>query len=123
MIASSGALETIKKLTDKYRDKITNIYHGEPNYLVDPDLIKSTYDKLIHIIDVEAPGQGLARNQLIADITGGMKPMTAGMALACLARNLDMQYMKSPRDTIGEVIGKPVPIKIDTEFKTTTASS
>jgi len=54
----------------------------------------------------------------VADISGGTKPMAAGMALACLARNRDMQFMKRPRDTSGHETPATTaePIRIDTTF-------
>lgn len=39
---------------------------------------------------------------LIADITGGNKPMTAGLLLACLESQTAMQYWHVPRDARGE---------------------
>jgi hypothetical protein len=77
---------------------------------------------VVKILEVEAVKAGLKPNEIIADITGGVKPMTAGMTLACVARNRNMQYMKVPRDKTGQVIPgvtpEPirVPIRIDTAF-------
>ncbi len=39
---------------------------------------------------------------LIADITGGTKPMTAGTLLACLAADVAVQYWTVPRDERGD---------------------
>ncbi|QLQ05279.1 MAG: hypothetical protein HZY76_03645 [Anaerolineae bacterium] len=36
-----------------------------------------------HVYEEVAPSLSLARGEIIADMTGGTKPMTAGMALAC----------------------------------------
>lgn len=73
---------------------------------------------VIRILDVEAVQAGLMPDDLIADITGGTKPMTTGMGLACLVRNLDMEYMKAPRDESGQVMIGAIaePIHIDTTF-------
>jgi hypothetical protein len=60
----------------------------------------------------------LTETDLIADITGGQKPMTVGLALACSARNIQMQYMKIMRTLMGEaqVEIKPLAIRIDANF-------
>jgi len=116
MIATKESIKTAVILAEKYAGQIPNLYWGSPNYLVDPDQIQSTYDMIVRILDVEAIEAGLKRSDIISDITGGVKPMTAGMSLACLARNYDMQYMKAPRDALGQVVkgGIPEPIHIDT---------
>ena len=118
IISTPESIHTADHLSNKYRDKIPFIYKGSPNYLVNPDQIQDTYDLVFRIIEVEAVGKGLKPGQLIADITGGTKPMTTGMGLACLARDLDMEYMKAPRDAEGRIIpgSAAEPIRIDTTF-------
>jgi hypothetical protein len=118
IVATRESQATALALATRYRDQIPYLYYGEPNYLVDPDQIQSTYDMIVRILDVEAVKAGLPAGAMIADITGGTKPMTAGMALACLARSRDMQYMKTPRDEAGQVLDGAVaePIRIDATF-------
>ena len=118
LIATVESLKTATKLYDDYREKAPQIYWGAPNYVVDPDQIQSTYDMVVKILEVEAVNAGIKSSDLIADMTGGTKPMTTGMGLACLARNLDMEYMKAPRDSAGQIIrgAKAEPIRIDTTF-------
>ncbi len=52
---------------------------------------------------------------IICDITGGLKLMSVGAALACLAPDRMMQYMASDRDWKGEPIakGKMEPVLVD----------
>jgi len=85
-------------------------------YVVDPDQVSDTYNAVVRIFEEEAPALGLKPDAIIGDITGGLKPMTAGMALACLAKNRDMQYMKAKRGERGEpdTSVPPEPVKIDT---------
>ena len=80
--------------------------------------MEDTYTQVLRIYEEELPQRGLKAEEIIADITGGQKPMTAGMALACLAKNLDMQYMKARRNEQGEpdLTVPPEPVKIDTTF-------
>ncbi|MGD9099610.1 MAG: hypothetical protein PVF45_03955 [Anaerolineae bacterium] len=53
--------------------------------------VQESYD-LVRRIYQEALAEGLAEDDLIADFTGGVKPMSAGMILACRERR-PMQYM------------------------------
>ncbi|MFZ1241830.1 MAG: hypothetical protein WAW03_18140 [Anaerolineae bacterium] len=52
---------------------------------------------------------------IICDITGGLKLMSVGAALACLVPGRTMQYMASDRDWKGEPIdkGKMEPVLVD----------
>ncbi|MBL7162789.1 MAG: hypothetical protein ISS57_09310 [Anaerolineales bacterium] len=118
IISTPESIHTADKLADRYQKDINLIFWGAPNYIVDPDQIQDTYDLVFRIIEVEAVEKGLNPHQLIADITGGTKPMTTGMGMACLARDLDMEYMKAPRDKEGRIIPGSVaePIRIDTTY-------
>jgi hypothetical protein len=73
---------------------------------------------VVRIFDLEAVIAGLQPHEIVADISGGTKAMTAGLTLACLARDRDMQFMKRPRDTSGhEKLKTPAePVRIDTTF-------
>jgi hypothetical protein len=117
LIASPETLAVAGELAGRYRDRITAIRWGE-DYVVDADRVEDTYRLVQRIFEEEAPHRKLAPQEIIADITGGMKPMTAGVALACLAHNRDMQYMVSVRGENGEPRRDvpPEPIKIDTRF-------
>lgn len=46
---------------------------------------------------------------LIADITSGNKPMTAGLLLACLEQGVPMQYWHAPRDRLGRPLASQSP--------------
>ena len=85
---------------------------------MDPDQIQATYDTAVRIFDSEAPAAGLQPHEIVADISGGTKPMTAGMTLARLARDRDMQFMKRLRDAAGCVLpgGMAEPVRVDTTF-------
>ena len=116
IIATSDSINTASAMADRYRTEVPLIFWGEPNYIVDPDQIQDTYDLVYRIAEEEAKEIGISSTQIIADITGGTKPMSTGMGMACLARDMDMEYMKALRDIDGKIIkgSIPEPIRIDT---------
>lgn len=118
LLASRDSLAATQALVAQYQDQVPNFYHGELGYLVDPDQIQATYDTVVRIFDVEAPAAGLLPQDIVADISGGSKAMSAGVVLACLARDRDMQFLKTPRDVFGhEKPGAAAePVRIDTTF-------
>lgn len=70
--------------------------------------VQETYDLVRRIYEVEIGSAGLRRQDVIADFTGGTKPMSTGMLLACAQLQAPMQYMLGQRD------GKPSePRRID----------
>ncbi|MBC8074795.1 MAG: hypothetical protein H7Y32_01865 [Chloroflexales bacterium] len=54
--------------------------------------VQETYDLVQWLFANEVPPSGLADRDVICDFTGGTKPMSAGMILACGAQRA-MQYM------------------------------
>jgi hypothetical protein len=58
---------------------------------------------------------------LIVDITGGLKPMTAGTVLACLDNGIPMQYLAAKRDpTTGDpdrVVSLPMKVELRQAFQ------
>lgn len=63
--------------------------------------IKDEYDTegcltaVRHIFTVEVLDEGLTAKRVIADITGGTKPMTAGMLIACMSGEYAVQHTPS----------------------------
>jgi hypothetical protein len=117
LIASVQTLPVAESLARDYRDHITAVRWGE-DYRVDPDRVEDTYNAVTRILEQEVGTYQMDPQHVIADLTGGMKPMTAGMTLACLAHNRDMQYMMAIRDEKGEPRRDipTEPVKIDTTF-------
>ncbi len=60
--------------------------------VIDAASIAETFALIDWFYTQRVPMVGLSETQVIADITGGTKPMTAGMVLAC-GRRRPMQYM------------------------------
>jgi hypothetical protein len=118
ILATHQSLSTAAALAERYRNQIPNIYYGDPGYLVDPSKPQSTYDIVVRILAVEAEEAGLKRDEIIADITGGSKLMSAAMVLACVKYNCNMQFITQPLDANGQVIQGAivVPTLVDTTF-------
>ncbi len=60
--------------------------------VIDPAQVEETFALVDWIYTHELSAAGLAEREVIADITGATKPMTAGMVLAC-GRRRPMQYL------------------------------
>lgn len=106
LISSKGSLDTAEELAVEINQRWPQInVFDVHDLIVDPENIESTYDVVNRIYEKMTSSLGLAENEIVADITGGQKPMTAGMALACSTPIRKMQYMKTIRDGKGD----PVP--------------
>jgi hypothetical protein len=60
--------------------------------------VQAAYEALRAVYDREAAKEGLTPEQVIADITGGTKPLTAGMVLAAMTAGQSTEYVESERD-------------------------
>jgi hypothetical protein len=102
LIASSGekgSLPVAQTLEKQCRAEGIEVHiHA----LADPFSVQESYDLVEHIYAEEVPAAGLAENQVIADFTGGIKPMSAGMILACQGTRL-MQYMYGRKERIASI--------------------
>ena len=70
--------------------------------------VQEAYLLVRRIYAEEAAKHGLDAAHIIADFTGGTKPMTAGMVLACREGRWPMQYM-SGRE--GEIVSTPMLVR------------
>ncbi|MGC9469411.1 MAG: hypothetical protein ACP5HS_12520 [Anaerolineae bacterium] len=60
---------------------------------------------------------GLRPGDVVADITGGLKPLTAGMVLAALAVDAPLEYVETKRDADGNPIrGTEHVVLLDLDF-------
>jgi len=75
--------------------------------VADPFNVQESYELVEGIYTQEMPQAGLAEDQVIADFTGGVKPMSAGMILAC-GDQRPMQYMTGRK---GEIASIPISVK------------
>ena len=60
----------------------------------------------------EAPRLGIPPERVIADITGGTKPMTMGMVVACLEGDYPIEHVPTAFDITGRPKGPLPPIQI-----------
>jgi hypothetical protein len=74
--------------------------------------VERVYSELIR-----DPAIHLESDQVISDMTGSTKQMTAGMVLACAAHGWPLEYVISQRDDQGKVIaGTQQAIRVDADF-------
>jgi len=93
-----GSLPAAQKVRERYEERCTMIIKR----LHDAFDVQEAYRTVQGIYTQEAAEQGLAPDQVIADFTGGTKPMSAGTVLACRDR-WPMQYMTGGREEIASV--------------------
>jgi hypothetical protein len=85
--------------------------HAGPAYTAAP----TAYDAVYEIVDRIFRTAPYRPSHVIADVTGGTKPMTIGIALACLSPGRKMEYMSTDRDWKGEPVpeGELTPVLVD----------
>ena len=93
--------------------------HLHPVYM--PQLgVEPAYQAVRAVLEREAAEEGLRPGQVIADITGGTKPLTAGMLLAALTTGGALEYVESDRDASGQPIPSTLRVVlVDTTFYVT----
>jgi hypothetical protein len=85
---------------------------------------QSTYRAVREIFEREVAEVGLTADDVIADITSGTKPLTAGMVLAALTCGGALEYVQSQRDAGGRVIdGTQQVVLLDMDFYLTVAQT
>ncbi|MCP4426847.1 MAG: hypothetical protein GY803_20355 [Chloroflexi bacterium] len=116
ILSTHQSATTAADLFSQYGNQF-DVQHG-PNYTVDAEDLTSTYKVVMRILTQELRTSGLGSIDIIADMTGGAKPMTSGMVMACLAQRVPLQYIKAQRDDQGKVIygAWGEPIRIDANF-------
>jgi hypothetical protein len=99
LLASNVSLSTADELVRIVHQRWPQVeIVNDKNRLVDPEDLESTWQRVREIYTKLGPEVNLSAGDIIADITGGTKPMTAGMAFACLDPDRDMEYMYVPRN-------------------------
>jgi hypothetical protein len=85
---------------------------------------QSAYRAVREILEREVVEAGLTADEVIADITSGTKPLTAGMVLAALTCGGALEYVQSRRDAAGQVIdGTQQVVLLDMDFYLTAAQT
>jgi len=93
---------------------LTTRFH--PHYIQALDT-RAGYAAVSIILERETAEENLAPEQIVCDVTGGTKPLTAGMLLASIANGSDLEYVETDRDEQG----RPIPntarvIAVDVSF-------
>lgn len=102
-----AALESHVKLHPQYLDKLD---------------IAASYDTVRLILERESEEAGLTVGDLVCDITGGIKPLTAGMILAAITAGSPLEYVETDRDDSGRPIsGTARVVAVDASFYLTKA--
>jgi len=110
--------DSVKKRHQEFVQEITQRglrVQPHPIYLNDLDA-KSVYESVCHTIHNEAEEFNLSSSQIIADVTGGLKPLTTGLVLAALTIGCPIEYVETQRDAQGRPIGTPRVVKVDLTF-------
>jgi hypothetical protein len=97
------AMETIGQITD-----VRFSIHALENHFD----TEACYRAVRHIFQEEAPQQHIAPSDIIADMTGGTKPMTAGLLVACLEGEYALEHIPTRFDSAGNPTGPLPPIQI-----------
>jgi hypothetical protein len=78
--------------------------------------VQAAYRATRLIFERECVEVNLSPERIIADITGGTKPLTAGMVLATLTSHGHLEYVETDRDAQGHVIpGTARVVLVDTD--------
>jgi hypothetical protein len=118
-------MQNLESVENNYQQLDDELKRRQWNVQLHPERIQhldalSAYRAVHDIYSRRAREVGLKPEQVIADITGGVKPVTAGMVLAALTMDCKMEYVESDRDAQGDYIpGTQHLMLVDTEFYVT----
>jgi hypothetical protein len=95
--------------------------HGLPNLAfhacdIDSGSLEHTHQKVLEIFRTKIAAHGLQPGEVVADITGGTKTMSAGMVLACLIEGYPLAYTTSQFQGGSPVDGTQRVVTIGAEF-------
>ena len=85
--------------------------------LIDRYDSQACYQTVLDIYQREVSRRGISPKQVIADITGGTKPMTMGMIVACLEGNHPIEHVPTAFDAAGQPTGPLPPIQIRVQLQ------
>lgn len=111
----AGSLPYAALLAIYLREKVgltCKFYYGTAYTIsLDDDalVLSKSYDQIQRVFE-QAARLGLAPNELVADITTGVRSMTLGMILACLSGDQDVEFVGSRYNAEGRPEGELFPI-------------
>ena len=100
-----GSVPVAREVRKRYESRCDKMILHVLNSAFD---VQEAYLLVRRIYIEEAVEHGLTPEQIIADFTGGTKPMSAGIVLACREGRWPMQYM-SGRE--GEIVSTPMLVR------------
>jgi hypothetical protein len=103
LLASSQGVPVAEAFRQRYESRCRVLVRQ----IHKPFDVQETYQAVQRVYLEEALAEGLSPEQIIADFTGGTRPMSAGMVLACGDR-WPMQYMTGRKEG---VVSTPVFIQ------------
>jgi hypothetical protein len=110
-------------VTPEMRDRATSVVSRFPDLpftihpLGDRYDSQACYQTVLDIYQRGASHQGIPPKQVIADITGGTKPMTMGMIVACLEGDYPIEHVPTAFDAAGQPTGPLPPIQIRVQLQ------
>lgn len=110
-------LETLVEFLKREKDLSCTFFYGEDYAIAlqdDVSVCYKTYQTVLRILTASAK-LGLQGKDIIADYTGGIRSMVAGMVLACLHRDYDIQLMGTKYDATAKPTGELFPLHISFE--------
>ena len=114
-VKAAGAFEKLETRIDElgYDVELHPIELASDTANVTYQAIESVYTDL-----ARQPEIGLAPHEIVSDMTGGTKQLTAGMVMACLLHEWPLEYIVSQRDkTTGLVIdGTQEAVLVNVDF-------
>jgi hypothetical protein len=109
LVASHDSIKFARELREEYQAQ--GIVIPEP-IEVKPFDPRDAYTAIARIYKTDVPNARLSEDEVIADFTGATKPMSLGMAMACLPFDRPMQYMMGRQP---EVATAPMLIQFSTQ--------
>ena len=112
----TGSLDFVNLLVEYLRQQknLDCEFHAGREYTVrldaDAEVLKKTYDLVIKKIFKEASDLGIPPDEMVVDITPGLRSMALGATLACLDAEHDIEFVGTKYDQTGRPVGPLHPI-------------
>ena len=110
--------ETLEKFRIFQDDLQDTLVEFLPHFIIDAENVQQTYLAVDQIYREGIRKKGLYTLDVVTDITAGMKPMSVGMAFACLMYDRHVEYIQCEYDKANNKIreGTERPIELDVNF-------
>jgi len=106
LISTPEMKQRAEQLKDQYKEAIAHVIIRP---IADRYDTRGCYELTRDIYHQEAPRLGIEPGEVMADITGGTKPMTMGMILACLEEEFPVEHVPTEYDPVTLKPKGPLP--------------